>query len=71
MNQDRFEGNVKQFRGKLNEQWGRLTSDSKRQFEGQREQRTGRIQAQYGSSKEEAARQLKEFHNRNPELWGK
>ena len=68
MNQDRFEGNLKQFRGKLNERWGWLISDAKREFEGQREQRSGRIQAQYGNSKEAAARQLKEFHNRHREL---
>jgi len=65
MNRDRFEGNCRQFRGKVKEQWGKLTNDPQREFAGQREQRTGRIQERYGCSKEEAERQLKDFLNRN------
>ena len=71
MNQDRFAGKLKQFSGKMQEQWGRLTNDSLREFAGQREQRAGKIQEQYGYAIEEAARQLKEFRNRNRDLWAK
>ena len=67
MNQDRFEGNWKQFGGKVKEQWGRRTNDPQRELAGRRDQLAGRIQEGYGISNEEAARQLKDFldHNRN------
>lgn len=67
MNRDRFEGNWKQFGGKVKEQWGRLTDDPQREFAGRRDQLAGRIQERYGISNEEAARQLSDFldHNRN------
>lgn len=65
MNPDRFEGNWKQFRGKVKEQWGRLTHDQRREAAGRRDQLAGRIQARRGFSKEEAERQLQEFLNRN------
>ncbi len=65
MNRDRFEGNLKQFGGKVKEQWGRLTNDPQREFTGRRDQLAGRIQARYGISKDEAASQLKDFLDRN------
>jgi uncharacterized protein YjbJ (UPF0337 family) len=65
MNQDRFGGNWKQFGGKVKEQWGRLTNDPQRESAGRRDQLAGRIQERYGIAKEEAARQLKDFRDRN------
>jgi uncharacterized protein YjbJ (UPF0337 family) len=65
MNRDRFEGNWKQFSGKLKEQWGRFTHDPQRELAGRRDQMSGRIQERCGIAKEEAARQLKEFFHRN------
>ena len=65
MNPDRFEGNWKQFRGKVKEQWGRLTNDAQREFAGRRDQLTGRIQELHGISKEKAEQQLRVFLNRN------
>jgi uncharacterized protein YjbJ (UPF0337 family) len=65
MNTDRFEGSLKQLGGMMKERWGKFTNDSQRELEGMRDQRTGRSQQQYGKSKEEAARQLKEFFDRN------
>ena len=65
MNMDRFEGNWKQFGGKLNEQWGRLTHDPLRELAGRRDQIAGKNQERYGVAKEEAARQLKNFLDRN------
>jgi uncharacterized protein YjbJ (UPF0337 family) len=49
----------------VKEQWGRLTNDPQREFVGGRDQLAGRIQERYGISKEEAARQLKDFLDRN------
>ena len=73
MNRDQWEGNWKQFSGKVNEQWGRLTGDTQLQFDGRRDQLRGRIQERYGISKERAARQLKDFldQNRNWDLSGR
>lgn len=65
MNRERFEGNWKQFGGKVNEQWGRLTNDPQRELAGRRDQVAGRIQKRYGIAKEDAARQLKDFLDRN------
>jgi uncharacterized protein YjbJ (UPF0337 family) len=65
MNRDRFEGGWKQFSGKVKERWGRLTHDPQRELAGRREQLAGRIQERCGISKEEAARQLRDFLDRN------
>ena len=67
MNRDRFEGNWRQFGGKVKKQWGGLTNDPQREFAGRRDGLAGRVQKQRGTSIEEAERQLKEFldHNRN------
>ncbi len=65
MNRDRLEGSWKQIGGKINEQWGRLTNDPRREFAGRRDQLKGRIQERYGISKEKAASQLKDFLDRN------
>jgi uncharacterized protein YjbJ (UPF0337 family) len=73
MNRDRLEGSWKQFSGKVNEQWGRLTGDTRFVFAGRRDQLKGRIQERYGISKEKAANQLKDFldRNRNWDLSGR
>jgi uncharacterized protein YjbJ (UPF0337 family) len=65
MNQDRFAGIGKQFRGKVKEHWGKLTNDRLGVAAGTRDQLAGRIQERYGVSKENAARQLKDFLDRN------
>jgi uncharacterized protein YjbJ (UPF0337 family) len=65
MNMDRFEGTLKQVSGTVKEQWGKFTKDAQREVAGQRDQRTGKSQVLYGISKDEAARQLKDFLDRN------
>ena len=54
MNWDRVEGNWKQFKGKVKEQWGRLTDDDLDRIEGRQEELAGVLQKRYGKSKEEA-----------------
>jgi len=61
MNKDTIEGNWKEFKGKLQERWGKLTDDRLDVIEGQRDQLAGEIQKAYGISKEEAEKQLKHF----------
>jgi len=65
MNRDRVEGSLKQFGGKLKEQWSKLVHDDLGIDAGKREQLAGSIQVRHGNSKEEAARQVSEFMYRN------
>lgn len=54
MNWDRIEGNWKQFKGKIQQQWGDLTDDDLDKAAGKREELAGLIQARYGKTKDEA-----------------
>lgn len=65
MNWDQIEGNWKQFKGKVQENWGDLTDDEVDQMAGNREQLEGRIQEKYGKSKEEARKEVDEFLAKN------
>jgi uncharacterized protein YjbJ (UPF0337 family) len=64
MNWDRIEGNWKNFRGKMKEQWGKLTDDDFDIAAGKRDQLSGRIQDRYGIAKDEADRQITEWADR-------
>jgi uncharacterized protein YjbJ (UPF0337 family) len=66
MNWDRIEGNWKQLRGRVREQWGELTDDDLDRIGGKREQLIGRIQEQYGLSKDEADRRVRDWETRDP-----
>ena len=65
MNRDRVEGNWKQLRGKLREQWGKLLGNEAGVDAGRRDQLAGNIQVRQGISKEEIERQLSDFLDRN------
>lgn len=58
MNWDRIEGQWKQLKGKVTEQWGQLTNDDIDVVAGRRDQLAGKIQERYGVAKEEAMRQV-------------
>jgi uncharacterized protein YjbJ (UPF0337 family) len=64
MNTDRIEGNWKQIKGKVQEQWGRLTDDDFDVIAGRREQLAGKIQERYGIAREEAERQVRDWEKR-------
>ena len=66
MNHDRIEGNWKQAKGKVKEQWGKLTDDDLDVIAGKRDQLLGRIQERHGLAKDEAERQVKTFESHNP-----
>ena len=51
MNWDTTKGNWNQFKGKVKEQWGRLTDDELDVIAGKRDQLTGKLQERYGVSK--------------------
>ena len=61
MNWDRIEGNWKQFKGQVKEQWGKFTDDELDVVAGKRDQFLGKLQEKYGITKDEAQRQLLEF----------
>jgi len=58
MNWDRIEGNWKQFSGKAQQQWGKLTNDDLDVVEGRRQELVGKIQERYGIAKDEAEKQV-------------
>ena len=58
MNWDRIEGNWKEFKGKVKQQWGDLTDDDLTVIEGNREQLKGRLQERYGYAKDKARQEI-------------
>jgi len=64
MNRDIIEGNWKQLKGKLKEQWGKLTDDDIDVIEGKREMLAGKIQERYGITKDEAEKHVKEWEKK-------
>lgn len=63
MNRDVLEGQWMQLKGKIKQQWGRLTDDELDQISGRYDELVGRIQERYGYSREEAANELDMFLN--------
>lgn len=68
MNEDRIRGNWKQVKGKVKEQWGKLTDDDLDVIAGKRDQLLGRIQERHGIAKDEAERQVEDFERRNADM---
>lgn len=71
MNWDVIEGNWKQAKGKVKEQWGRLTDDQLDVVSGKRDQLVGKIQESYGIARDEAERQVKDWEARNSNMFDK
>ena len=61
MNWDRISGNWAQWKGRVQERWGKLTDDHLDVVAGRRDQLAGRIQELYGLTREEAERQLRNW----------
>ena len=66
MNHDTIEGNWKQFKGKILEQWGKLTDDDLEVMQGRHEILVGRIQERHGIDRETAVKQVAEWQKHNP-----
>ena len=64
MNWDRMEGNWKQIKGKVKEQWVKLTDDDLDEIAGRREQLEGKIQQRYGLAKDQVSRDLDDWATR-------
>ena len=65
VNSDTIQGNWQQLKGKVKEQWGKLTDDDLTYLEGKQDQLAGKIQERYGIARDEAERQVREFRTRN------
>ena len=63
MNWDQISGDSKQFSGKVQKQWGKLTNDDLQQAKGDQRILAGKIQERYGITKEEAEREMGTWHN--------
>ena len=68
MNKDQAAGGWKEIKGKLKQQWGKLTDDDLTVLEGSADELSGRIQKHYGIAKEEAEKQVKTFRDSNRDL---
>ena len=58
MNEDTMKGQWTQLKGRVREQWGKLTQDDVDQIQGRAEQLIGKLQTRYGIQREEAQRQF-------------
>lgn len=58
MNRDILKGQWTQLKGKIREQWGKLTDDEVDQMQGNAEMLIGKIQERYGRSREQAEQEV-------------
>jgi uncharacterized protein YjbJ (UPF0337 family) len=58
MNRDTLKGQWMQIKGKLREQWGKLTDDDVAEVQGNAEQLIGKLQERYGYARDHAEREL-------------
>lgn len=65
MNKDIFAGKWTEIKGKIKQQWGKLTDDDIDQVEGSSDELSGKLQKHYGYSKEEAEKAIRKFRDEN------
>lgn len=65
MNSDTFEGNWKQFKGKMREKWGKLTDDDWNTVAGKKDQLIGKLQERYGYSRDQAEKDYSDWEKAN------
>lgn len=63
MNEDILEGKWAQLKGKVKEQWGKLTDDEIDQLDGKKDQLVGRVQERYGIARDQAERDVDNWLN--------
>jgi uncharacterized protein YjbJ (UPF0337 family) len=64
MDWNRVEGNWKQLKGKIKEQWGELTDDDLDKIAGKRDQLEGKIQERYGLAKDQVRSDVDRWYER-------
>lgn len=63
MNTDIIKGNWKEIKGKVKQQWGKLTDDDLQQIDGKRKELIGTIQKQYGYARDQAEEEVKKWED--------
>jgi len=58
MNREQMEGSWRVMRGKVKEQWGRLTDDDLDVISGKHDQLIGKIQQRYGKERDQVERDV-------------
>jgi uncharacterized protein YjbJ (UPF0337 family) len=61
MNSDIIQGNWTQLKGKVQQQWGKLTDDDLDRIEGRRKELVGIVQERYGYAREQAEKEVESF----------
>ena len=64
MNTDILQGKWREMKGKVKEQWGKLTDDDLDKIEGKSEQLLGLLQQRYGYARDKAEEEYKRFTER-------
>ena len=64
MNKNIFQGKWEEIKGKIKQQWGKLTNDEIKKIEGNQQEIHGILQKHYGYSKEEAEKAINEFNSK-------
>ena len=62
MNWDQVQGKWKQMKGDIRTRWGKLTDDDLHLVGGEKDKFVGLIQERYGIQKDEAQRQVDDWH---------
>ena len=68
MNRDIVAGKWQQLRGKVKEQWGKLTDDDLTQADGKFDKLAGSIRERYGYTRERAEDELERFYKRHIDI---
>ena len=70
MNNSSMDGNWNLLKGKIRQQWAKLTDNDMDSFKGNMEEAVGRIQKAYGYTKDQAREEYDKFKNSNSTLFG-
>ena len=65
MDWNRVEGNWKEVKGKIKQQWGQLTDNDLAQINGRRDQLEGKIQQRYGLAKDRVRKDVDDLVGRS------
>jgi len=65
MNWNQVEGNWEEFKGKAQQQWGKLTNDDLDVIKGSRKELAGKIQKHYGKTQEAAETEIDSWLSRH------
>ncbi len=65
MNKDIIQGQWKELKGKLQQQWGKLTDDEISQLKGSYDELEGLLQKRYGYKRDEVEKEIELFVDKN------